>query len=295
MKPLKNETVVGVIIFCSLVLLVVSLMWLEDVHLSGQGMIVTAHFQDVSGLNRGDPVTIAGLQVGQVADLSLDGERVKVSFRIDAEHRLPRGSRAVIRSQGLMGEKIVSIIPGRGPELLESGEAIPGQYEQDFSRVVTQAGDIGNDLRNVLDAIRAVLDDSSRGGIRQAVKHTDEVSNQLQDLLARNASRLDETIDNLRQATSSLARLKAGQEAEQLIPNLEKASRDLSITAVHMKTISASLDSLLVPSLQGRGTLGKMLSDESLYRDCRLLVGHLDSLVLDVREHPHRYFKVEIF
>jgi len=294
-RPLKNETVVGVIIFCSLVLLVVSLMWLENVSLSGGKMIVSAHFQDVSGLTRGDPVTVAGLPIGQVADMSLDGEQVKVSFRIDAEHRLPRGSRAVIRSQGVMGEKIVSIIPGSGPELLESGETIPGQYEQDFTRVVSQVGEVGDELRNVLAAIRAVLDDSSRGGIRQAVKHTDEVSDQLQSLLVRNAIRLDETIENLHQASSSLARLKPGQEAEQLIPNLEKASRDLSVTAGHIKAVSASLDSLLVPSLQGRGTLGKLLSDESLYRDCRLLVGHLDSLVLDIREQPHRYFKVEIF
>jgi len=294
-RPLKNETVVGVIIFCSLVLLVASLMWLEDVHFGGQGMTVVALFPDVSGLNRGDPVTVAGLPVGQVDDMSLQGDRVLVTFRIDQESLLSRGSKAVIRSQGVMGEKIVSIVPGEGPEMLRSGDRIMGLYEQDFTQVMTQAGAVGDDLRDVLAAIRGVLDDSSRGGLRQAVSLAGEASNQLQGLLMRNASRLDETIVNLHRTSSALARLQPGEGAEQLIPNLEKASQDVGDAAEHMRTISASLDSLLGPSLEGRSTLGRLLADETLYRDIRLLVGHLDSLVVDVQKNPHRYFKVEIF
>jgi phospholipid/cholesterol/gamma-HCH transport system substrate-binding protein len=291
----KNETVVGVIIFCSLILLVGSLMWLEDMQLGGEGMTLVARFPDVSGLNRGDPVTVAGLPVGQVAGMSLSGDQVEVTFRIDREGLLLQGSRAVIRSQGVMGEKIVSIVPGEGPQPLQPGERIAGQYEQDFTQVVTQAGTVGDELRSVLASIRMVLDDSSRGGLRQAVRRTGEASGQLQDLLMRNASRLDETIANLHQTTSALARLQPGKGAEELIPNLEQASRDVSETASRMRNISASLDSLLGPSLEGRSTLGKLLSDETLYRDIHTLVEHLDSLVVDVQKNPHRYFKVEIF
>jgi phospholipid/cholesterol/gamma-HCH transport system substrate-binding protein len=294
-RPLKNETVVGVIIFCSLVLLVVSLMWLEDVRLGGRGMTLVAHFQDVTGLNRGDPVTVAGLAVGQVEDLSLAEDGVMVTFSIGEEHRLLRGSRAIIRSQGVMGEKIMAVIPGAGPEPLEPGERIPGQYEQDFTQVVSQVGTVGDELRAVLAAIRSLLSDSTSGGLRQAVRQAGAASSQLQGLLTRNASRLDETIVNLHRTSSALAQLAPGQQAEELISSLEKASRDVSATAAHMKTISASLDSLLEPSLEGRSTLGQLLSDEALYRDCRLLVNHLDSLVLDIQENPHRYFKIEIF
>jgi len=294
-RPVKNESVVGVIIFCSLILLIVSLMWLEDVRIGRPGMTLVALFPDVSGLNRGDPITVAGLPVGQVAGMSLRGDQVQVTFHIDQEHSLLHGSRAVIRSQGVMGEKIVSIIPGEGPEPLRPGESIPGLYEQDFTQVVTQAGEVGNELRAVLAAIRSILDDSTRGGLRQAVNSAGEASGQLQDLLQRNASRLDATIANLHRTTSTLARLQPGEEAEQLIPNLEKASHDIREAAGHMRTVSTSLDSILGPGLEGRGTLGRLLSDETLYEDIRLLVGHLDSLVMDVQQNPQRYFKIEIF
>ena len=295
MRPLKNETVVGVIIFCALILLILSLMWLEDVHFGGRGMILTAVFPDVSGLNKGDPVTVAGLPVGQVAEMSLQGDQVQVTFQVDARHPLPRGSRAVIRSQGVMGERIVSIVPGAGPEMLRSGERIPGHYEQDFTQVVTQVGEFGDELRAVLAAIRGVLDDTSRGGLRQTVNSAGEASGRLRDLLSRNAGRLDETIENLHRTSSALAQLQPGDQTEQLIPNLEKASHDISEAAARMRTVSASLDSLMGPSLKGRSTLGRLLSDETLYQDIRLLVGHLDSLVVDVQENPQRYFKVEIF
>lgn len=295
MRPVKNETVVGVIIFCAVILLIFSMMWLEDVRIGGQSMTLVALFPDVSGLNRGDPVTVAGLPVGQVAEMSLHGDQVQVTFRIDQEGVLLQGSSAVIRSQGVMGEKIISVVPGSGPEPLRSGDRIAGRYEQDFTQVVTRAGEAGDELRSVLAAIRAVLDDSSRGGLRQAVNRTGEASEQLQGLLMRNANRLDETIMNLHRTSSALARLQPGDEAEQLIPNLEKASQDISHAAAHMRTISASLDSLLGPSLEGRSTIGRLLSDETLYDDIRRLVGHLDSLAVDVQENPQRYFKVEIF
>ena len=295
MKPLKNETVVGVIIFCSLILLVGSLMWLEDINFGGQGMILRALFQDVSGLHRGDPVTVAGLPVGQVAGMSLQGDQVEVTFSVEEGHRLLKGSRAVIKSQGVMGEKIVCIIPGPGPEPLDSGERIEGLYEQDFTQVMTQAGAVGDELRAVLNAIRAALGDSSSGGLRQAIQSTGEASDQLRGLLLRNASSLDETIENLQRISSALTRLRPGEGAEELIPNLERASRDVSEAAARMRSVSASLDSLLGPSLEGRSTLGRLLSEENLYRDIRMLVGHLDSLVVDVQEHPQRYFKVEIF
>jgi len=294
-KPLKNETVVGVIIFCSLILLVGSLMWLEDINFGGQGMILRALFQDVSGLHRGDPVTVAGLPVGQVAGMSLQGDQVEVTFSVEEGHRLLKGSRAVIKSQGVMGEKIVCIIPGPGPEPLDSGERIEGLYEQDFTQVMTQAGAVGDELRAVLNAIRAALGDSSSGGLRQAIQSTGEASDQLRGLLLRNASSLDETIENLQRISSALTRLRPGEGAEELIPNLERASRDVSEAAARMRSVSASLDSLLGPSLEGRSTLGRLLSEENLYRDIRMLVGHLDSLVVDVQEHPQRYFKVEIF
>jgi phospholipid/cholesterol/gamma-HCH transport system substrate-binding protein len=292
---LKNETVVGVIIFCSLILLVFSLIWLEDIRFGGMGTILAAHFQDVSGLNRGDPVTISGMTVGRVQDMSLVHDGVRVIFQIEETQRLLRGSRAIIKSQGVMGEKILAIIPGSGPEPLESGENIPGQYEQDFTQVVSQVGTMGDELRAVLNAIRVMVEDTASGGLRQAIGRVGDVSNQLNDLLTRNAGKLDKTIENLHRTSETLARLEPGPEAEQLIPNLERASRDLSDTAERFRTLSAVLDTLLQPSIHGTSTLGRLLSDESLYRDCRLLVGHIDSLIVDIQENPQRYFKFEIF
>jgi len=291
----RNETVVGIIVFCSLVVLVLGLMWLEDQHFRGRGYILEANFDDVSGLNQGDPVTVAGLPIGRVHDMQLDEAGVVTSLLIESEHEIPKGSMAILKSQGVMGEKYVDVVLGEGSGNLQAGDIIPGLYQVDLNQVFTQMGSVGQNLEAVLSQARTLLDDSTEYGIRGSMTSVGAAAAQLKNLIDRNAERLDETIANLHDVSSALAGISPGDEPQELIPNLETASQDLAATAARLKKFSASLDSLLLPTMRGESTLGKLLSDEALYRDCQTLVGHLDSLVQDVRENPGRYFKVEIF
>jgi len=275
--------------------LILGLMWLEDQHFRGRGYLLKANFDDVSGLNQGDPVTVAGLPIGQVHDLQLDEAGVVTSLLIESKHELPKGSMAILKSQGVMGEKFVDIVLGEGPGTLQAGDIIPGSYQVDLNQVFTQLGSVGQNLEAVLSQARTMLDDSTKYGIKGSVTNVGQAAAQLKDLVDRNTERLDETIANIHEASAALEGIFPGEEPRELIPNLEAASQDLAATAAQLKKFSTSLDSLFLPTLRGQSTLGKLLSDEALYRDCQTLVGHLDSLVQDVRENPGRYFKVEIF
>jgi phospholipid/cholesterol/gamma-HCH transport system substrate-binding protein len=227
--------------------------------------------------------------------MQLEDGGVAVTLWIDEDHPLPSGSQAQIKSQGVMGEKSVDIHLGPGPQLLESGQSISGLYQPDFTQVVSQVGNVGDGLGEILVALRSLLEDTSQGGLRQAISEVGGTSHQLGDLVSRNAERLDETIAHLHEVSSALASMDAGQQPWTILPNLEDASQDLAVTARRLRDFSASLDSLMQPTFEGHSTLGKLLSDPALYRDCRVLMGHLDSLVLDIRQNPQRYVKIEIF
>ena len=291
----KNETIVGIIIFSSLVMLFLGLMWMEGHRFRGQGYLLVAHFEDVSGLNRGDPVTIAGLPIGQVQDMRLEDSKVAVNLRIEGKQPLPLGSIAVLKSEGVMGEKYVDILLGSGSEALEHGEAIPGLYQPDFSQVVSLVGGVGQDIRTISSTARSLLDDSAKAELRQSITDIRSTTGRINNLLMQNAERLDETIANLHTLSIALGRISPGQSPEELIPNLERASQDLAQTAEHLRGFSVSLDSLLQPTLRGEGTLGKLLADESLYVNIMGLVTSLDSLTQDIRENPSRYVQFKIF
>lgn len=295
MSPRRNETVVGIIIFCSLVILFLGLMWLENYRFQGKGYSLVARFQDVGGLNQGDPVTISGLPIGRVQDMKLEDRRVSVRLWIEGKRSLPRGSLAVIKSQGVMGEKYVDILMGTSSESLEPGETIPGLCQPDFSQIVSLIGDVGEDIRTILSAARSFLDDSTGAEFRQSISDMRSVTSQFKDLLTQNAHRLDETITHLHALSTNLARLSPGQSPEELIPNLEKSSQDLAETAGCLRSFSASLDSLFQPTIRGESTLGRLLADQALYRNLGSLIADMDSLVQDIRENPGRYFRLKIF
>ena len=58
---------------------------------------------------------------------------------------------------------------------------------------------------------------------------------------------------------------------------------------------TTSLDTILKRLERGEGTLGKMLKDDKLYSDMDLLMVNLNELVVDLKENPKKYLKVEIF
>lgn len=93
----------------------------------GLGAInVTAEFPSVTGVNVGTDVRVAGLKVGQVSGMKLDGKTYQavVTLALDPGTRLPADSSAAITSEGILGGSYISMIPGGDPQPLKNGDTI---------------------------------------------------------------------------------------------------------------------------------------------------------------------------
>ena len=91
-----------------------------------EGMTLTAQFDRIDGLVNGADVRIAGVKVGSVADSSIDPASFNavVTMRVDRSLRLPSDSSAEITSDGLLGGKYLSIVPGGADRMLAEGARI---------------------------------------------------------------------------------------------------------------------------------------------------------------------------
>lgn len=92
----------------------------------------TAVFEDVTGLNTGDDVRIAGVRVGEVTGIELHGRTLaKVSLTVDAANPLTKGSQAIIRYRNLIGQRYVALAQGPGSDdRLPDGSTIPLERTQ---------------------------------------------------------------------------------------------------------------------------------------------------------------------
>lgn len=93
---------------------------------AGEGTEFTARFDRVDGLATGSDVRIAGVKVGSVTGMRIlpDTFQAEVTLRVAANMRLPVDSSAEITSEGLLGGKYVSIVPGGSDRILAAGGRI---------------------------------------------------------------------------------------------------------------------------------------------------------------------------
>ncbi|TCH97900.1 outer membrane lipid asymmetry maintenance protein MlaD [Roseococcus sp. SYP-B2431] len=90
------------------------------------GIALTAQFDRIDGLNEGADVRIGGVKVGSVTDLRIDPRTFQavVALRVRADIELPSDSSAEVTSEGLLGGKYISIVPGGGDRMLRDGGRI---------------------------------------------------------------------------------------------------------------------------------------------------------------------------
>ncbi|MDQ2068436.1 outer membrane lipid asymmetry maintenance protein MlaD [Natronospira bacteriovora] len=91
------------------------------------GYDVTARFDDIGGLRVRAPVTMAGVRLGRVSDISFDNDRLDAVVTITISSRydnLPADTIASIRTSGLLGEQFIALDPGGDVESLADGSEI---------------------------------------------------------------------------------------------------------------------------------------------------------------------------
>ncbi len=129
MNTRKTEILVGLFIAAGLVALFMLAMKVSNLNIynNDAGYEITANFENVSGLKVKSPVTMSGVRIGRVSDISFDGERFEavVKIRIESKYNtLPKDTSASIYTAGLLGEKYVGLEAGGDEESLQDKDKL---------------------------------------------------------------------------------------------------------------------------------------------------------------------------
>jgi phospholipid/cholesterol/gamma-HCH transport system substrate-binding protein len=136
-KDTKLELIVGVFVLVgilALTYLAVKLGKLEVI--SSRQNHVTAVFDSVAGLKTGAPIEVAGVQVGQVKRIALDGEYAVVTLALQPHVKVYQDAIAAIKTRGLIGDKYVSLSPGSDKELAPGGKIRDTESGVDLEAII---------------------------------------------------------------------------------------------------------------------------------------------------------------
>jgi phospholipid/cholesterol/gamma-HCH transport system substrate-binding protein len=246
-------------------------------------------FANISGLNEGAQVRIAGVPVGTVRDIAFVGDRVEVSFEIREEMRtrVTDRSTAVLGSVSLLGEAAVDITPSsQGTPIPEWGYVPAGPTPSSIAEVTAGAQEGITQLTAVLTDIR-----NGRGTVGQLFTN-DSLYRDLNGLVAtaetvargiaagrgtlgrlandpKAAVAMEAALEDLRAVTAGI---RAGEGSLGKFLTDDAFNRSLTSTTANIDAITARIN-------QGEGTLGAALRERELYDRMNSMTNRLDQVV----------------
>jgi len=300
----SNEARVGIAVFGAVIIFVGGVILLRGIDLRSKQYSLTVLYRNVNGLKAGDIVSVAGLAVGQVESMNFSGRDIHVDLSIQAKVRLPRDSRAVVKSETIMGGKYVEILPGADSLMVQNGDSLSGTYEADLSELTSTLAPISSDVLGILENINATLDEPTRRKIQEIVVNLEQTSSRLEELVRLSRPRADSAMDDVSSSAHDLSEfartldtIAVGQKdnIKQGMSSFRETASNLSRVSAKLETTADLLNAVLAKMGKGEGTLGKLVRDEKLYNDIDSLSVNLNRLIVDMRENPKRYVHVSVF
>lgn len=263
-EQMSNEAKVGIFTMIGLSLLTGIIFYLNGFNFGkDKDYSFDITFNQVIGLKVGAGVSYAGIDVGRVSTIEAYKDKAKVTVVIKGDMKIAKDSLFTISSDGLMGEKFVSIMPPRHPsgEYLVAGESVQGVDEKGLDYLLSQAGVTLDDVRGLIKSMNDVLGNKKvQESLVQTAVNLKELTgnmNQIMEVMAtlsvNNQQDIDKMIKNMSAMTDSM--VNAADEIELMInefsgngetaTNMKVAIANLSETSKSIKNMATNMETVI--------------------------------------------------
>jgi phospholipid/cholesterol/gamma-HCH transport system substrate-binding protein len=291
---LTNEQRIGIFFIVGLVLLFIAVELTLGLGVLEKRFPLYANFHDVQGLDPGADVRLAGMKAGRVESLRIENGIVRVKMAIDQSFEVKKDSVARLDFRALSGERFVSVSLGTPTaNRAEPGDTIEGETPASFTDVVDK-------LAVVADSVTNLMGDLDR--------NSERLLSNLADLVEENRTALGSTAQNLASITGKLDRgtgtlglmlndptlydrvTGTMGDVRQSVQDLGTVARNLSEgrstlgklvtqddglygelreTVDNLNATARNAQAITDSMRAGEGTVGKALTDDSLYSEAQ--------------------------
>ncbi len=263
----KTEIKVGITTVISLVIFIWILAWAKNIKLTSDDIIVNLTFENVSGLEVDDQVTVKGLRKGFVDDIYLVGNKIFVRIYVDNNVDLRKDAKFWIATIDLMGGKKIEIIPGESNEILDLNSLHTGLIQPDLNSMMAIAGSMMSDVQTIVDDLKITLsvvnnyisDDEMMIDLKSSLKNLNNLTEKFNALITDNSDNITRITENTA-ALSEESRTFFHENKESLDSSIQKFNIILS----RSDSLVSRFNFLAAETIEGNNNLGRILYDDSL-------------------------------
>ena len=291
----KQEITVGVMVLTALAIMFGGLLWLTGGSLTGRGMTtVKVRFESVSGLNQGDPVQISGVTVGRVSKVRLQrvgSVMAELQIREEVRPRLDAG--AEVRSLDFLGSKFVAYSPGMAERYLDPDSAIVGINETELAE---SAVALAEEATRTLSRAQAIMSEDVVEQVKSTMAAAERALNVVADVgEGPIVDDITASLRSVRNAAASLDSIISDPAIKESVRQFDEITEGVREMTEGLAAVTQQMALLVEQVRSPDGSIGKVLTDTTLYNDMHEVLESLRKLLDDVRERPGRYVNVKVF
>ena len=301
---ISTEVKIGIIFVVCLFVFIWGINFLKGQNIFSKNNHYYTLYDNVKGITESSPVTVHGYQIGQVDKIILaENNQLVLKLAVVKKFKIPVGSVARIISADFMGTKAIEMILADDNDYYKNGDTINTSIEPELKEQINnEIGPIKDRTENILvqldSLIAEVFDKQSRESISGSFSNLHHTTENLNEIVAEEKEALKQIFSNLESISSNLE--KSNQEITQTIQNLSMISDSVAHSNLkeainNTNDAVAQLSIILETISSGEGTLGKLVHNDTLYRNIEASTESLDKLLEDMRLHPKRYVHFSIF
>jgi phospholipid/cholesterol/gamma-HCH transport system substrate-binding protein len=297
----RDAVLVGLFLILAVTIGVVGTIWLVRGGLA-EGYPLYARFPWGAGLKQGQPVVLAGVTVGTVAEAELDPNgTIVVRMAIDEQYGIPKGSTVTVVPVGIFGDQSIAINPVRATrDYVPHGDTLPvGPATPGIAQLLGRGDSIARSVGLITTEFeRQLVDDGGVRDLRRTLASTNALVLETNRLVAQVGAIAADQSRQLTQTQATLRRSVAALDSgmiDSTVRNLQATSANVQALTADLRNTSAQLNGVLASLQDTTGTAGKLLNDPAVYDNLQRLVARIDSLTADFQKNPRRYINLSIF
>jgi phospholipid/cholesterol/gamma-HCH transport system substrate-binding protein len=274
-KEVAQQVKLGAFVLAGIALFLISVFFIgSENNIFSKTFNVSAAFKNVEGLKEGDNVWLSGVKIGTVTGVQIASQGrviVTLSLKHNQHEFITRDAIASVGSDGLVGNKIVVIRPGKSTVVIDDGDTLNTMSPTDTQDLFDIAKDVGENTRSLTGDLKLIAKKINDGqGIVGEFLNDGEVAQDLRLTLAN----LKATSDNTAQLSNELHRLITElRTGDGLLPTLindtvyaysfKRALNNVEDVSAHANVVAGNLEKVATQMNSKDNALGVLLRDST--------------------------------